>query len=95
MSVIKRIYKLQKMKCDMMFDTIVELSKILAENYQNIPNKVLEQCTDVFEKFLYANERIDNVREKNMNNFYNKLRNSYEGLYNMEVQDGKENEEEN
>lgn len=90
MSVIKRIYKLQKMKCDMMFDTIVELSKILAENYQNIPDKVLEQCTDVFEKFLNANERIDNAREKNVSNFYGKLRSKYENIYNMEVDNDEE-----
>ena len=90
MSVIKRIYKLQKMKCDMMFDTIVELSKILAENYKDIPNKVLEQCTDVFEKFLYTNERIDNAREKNVSNFYGKLRSKYENIYNMEVDNDEE-----
>lgn len=90
MSTVKRIYKLQKMKCDMMFDTIVELSKILAENYQDIPDKVLEQCIDVFEKFLYANERIENARKKNVNNFYNKLRRHYEGVFELEVNDGKE-----
>lgn len=90
MSVIKRIYKLQKMKCDMMFDTIVELSKILAENYQNIPEDVLEKCTDVFEKFLYTNERIDNAREKNVSNFYSRLRSKYENIYNLEVDNDEE-----
>ena len=49
--------------------------------------------TKIFNDFLITNERIDNAREKNMNNFYNRLRNKYEGIFNMEVQDEEEKEE--
>lgn len=95
MSTVKRMFKLQKIKIDIMWDALTKISLILKDYADNIPENILAEIVSVYENLLEINDRIDNVREKNINNFYNKLRNSYEGLYNMEVQDGKENEEEN
>lgn len=95
MLTVKRMFKLQKMKIDIMWDALTKISLILKDYAENIPENILAEIVSVYENLLEINDRIDNVREKNINNFYNKLRNSYEGLYNMEVQDGKENEEEN
>lgn len=93
MTTVKRIYRLQKMKIDFMLDVIQALADIVLEHYEEIPDEVLNKMTKVFNDFLIINERIDNAREKNMNNFYNRLRNKYEGIFNMEVQDEKEKEE--
>jgi hypothetical protein len=95
MSTVKRMFKLQKMKIDIMWDALTKISLILKDYAENIPKDILAEIVSVYENLLEINDRIDNVREKNINNFYNKLRNSYEGLYNMEVEDGKENKEEN
>jgi len=93
MTTVKRIYRLQKMKIDFMLDVIQALADIVLEYYEEIPNEVLNKMTKIFNDFLITNERIDNARERNMNNFYNRLRNKYEGIFNMEVQDEKEKEE--
>ena len=93
MTTVKRIYRLQKMKIDFMLDVIQALADIVLEYYEEIPNEVLNKMTKIFNDFLITNERIDNAREKNMNNFYNRLRNKYEGIFNMEVQDEEEKEE--
>ena len=93
MTTVKRIYRLQKMKIDFMLDVIQALADIVLEYYKEIPNEVLNKMTKIFNDFLITNERIDNARERNMNNFYNRLRNKYEGIFNMEVQDEEEKEE--
>lgn len=93
MTTVKRIYRLQKIKIDFMLDVIQALADIVLEYYEEIPNEVLNKMTKIFNDFLITNERIDNAREKNMNNFYNRLRNKYEGIFNMEVQDEKEKED--
>lgn len=93
MTTVKRIYRLQKMKIDFMLDVIQALADVVLEYYEEIPNEVLNKMTKIFNDFLITNERIDNAREKNMNNFYNRLRNKYEGIFNMEVQDEEEKEE--
>lgn len=93
MRIVKRIYRLQKMKIDFMLDTIQALADITLEHYQEIPKDVLSEMTKVFNNFLVTNERIDNARERNINSFYNGLRNKYEDIFNMEVQDEKEKEE--
>lgn len=95
MATIKRMFRLQKIKIDAMWQAIQTIANILAAHANDIPRDVLSDITDALEKMLAINERVDSLREKNINLFYNKLRNSYEGLYNMEVEDGKENEEEN
>lgn len=93
MTTVKRIYRLQKMKIDFMLDIIQALADIVLEYYEEIPNEVLNKMTKIFNDFLITNERIDNARERNMNNFYNRLRNKYEGIFNMEVQDEEEKKE--
>jgi len=93
MTTVKRIYRLQKMKIDFMLDVIQALADVVLEYYEEIPNEVLNKMTKIFNDFLITNERIDNARERNMNNFYNRLRNKYEGIFNMEVQDEEEKEE--
>lgn len=93
MITVKRIYRLQKMKIDFMLDVIQALADVVLEYYEEIPNEVLNKMTKIFNDFLITNERIDNARERNMNNFYNRLRNKYEGIFNMEVQDEEEKEE--
>ena len=93
MTTVKRIYRLQEMKIDFMLDVIQALADIALECYEEIPNEVLNKMTKIFNDFLIINERIDNARERNMNNFYNRLRNKYEGIFNMEVQDEEEKEE--
>jgi len=93
MTTVKRIYRLQKIKIDFMLDVIQALADIVLEYYEEIPNEVLNKMTKIFNDFLITNERIDNARERNMNNFYNRLRNKYEGIFNMEVQDEEEKEE--
>lgn len=93
MTTVKRIYRLQKMKIDFMLDVIQALADIVLEYYEEIPNEVLSKMTKIFNDFLITNERIDNARERNMNNFYNRLRNKYEGIFNMEVQDEEEKKE--
>lgn len=93
MRIVKRIYRLQKMKIDFMLDTIQALADITLEHYQEIPKDVLSEMTKVFNNFLITNERIDNARERNINSFYNGLRNKYEDIFNMEVQNEKEKEE--
>lgn len=95
MSTVKRIFKLQRIKMDAMWNALTKISLILKDYADSIPENILAEIVSVYENLLETNDRIDNIREKNINNFYNKLRNSYEGLYNMEVEDGKENEEEN
>lgn len=95
MITVKRMLKLQKMKIDIMWNALTKISLILKDYADNIPENILAEIVLVYENLLEINDRIDNVREKNINNFYNKLRNSYEGLYNMEVEDDKENKEEN
>ena len=95
MATVKRMFRLQKIKIDAMWQAIQTIANILAAHANDIPRDVLSDITDALEKMLAINERVDSLREKNINLFYNKLRNSYEGLYNMEVEDGKENEEEN
>lgn len=95
MSTVKRMFKLQKMKIDIMWDALTKISLILKEHADDMSENILNKIVVVYEDLLKLNDRIDNVREKNITKFYNKLRNSYEGLYNMEVQDGKENKEEN
>lgn len=95
MATVKRMFRLQKIKLDAMWQAIQTIANILAAHANDIPRDVLSDITDALEKMLAINERVDSLREKNINLFYNKLRNSYEGLYNMEVEDGKENEEEN
>lgn len=94
-AVMKRIYKLQNMKINIMMDTIQALIDLLVTYLDELPKDLVEQAEIVSTKFINSYDRIDEVRQKNINNFYNKLRNSYEGLYNMEVEDGKENKEEN
>ena len=94
MSTVKRMFKLQKMKIDIMWDALTKISIILKEHVDDMPENILNKIVVVYEDLLKLNDRIDNVREKNINRFYNKLRNSYEGLYNMEVKDGKEEKEE-
>ena len=93
MTTVKRIYRLQKMKIDFMLDVIQALADIVLEYYEEIPDKVLNKMTKIFNDFLIINERIDNARERNMNNFYNRLRNKYEGIFNIEVQDEEEKED--
>jgi hypothetical protein len=93
MTTVKRIYRLQKMKIDFMLDVIQALADVVLEYYEEIPNEVLNKMTKIFNDFLITNERIDNARERNINNFYNRLRNKYEGIFNMEVQDEEEKEE--
>lgn len=93
MTTVKRIYRLQKMKIDFMLDVIQALADVVLEYYEEIPNEVLNKMTKIFNDFLITKERIDNARERNMNNFYNRLRNKYEGIFNMEVQDEEEKEE--
>lgn len=95
MATVKRMFRLQKIKIDAMWQAIQTIANILAAHANDIPRDILSDITDTLEKMLAINERVDALREKNINLFYNKLRNSYEGLYNMEVEDGKENEEEN
>lgn len=90
MSTVKRMFKLQKMKIDIMWDALTKISMVFKEHVDDIPKDILSEIVPIYEKLLYLNERIDNIREKNINGFYNKLRNSYEGLYNMEVDDGEE-----
>lgn len=93
MRIVKRIYRLQKIKIDFMLDTIQSLADIVLEHYQEIPKDVLSEMTKVFNNFLITNERIDNARERNINSFYNGLRGKYENIFNMEVQDEEEKEE--
>lgn len=93
MRIVKRIYRLQKMKIDFMLDTIQALADITLEHYQEIPKDVLSEMTKVFNNFLITNERIDNARERNINSFYNGLRNKYEDIFNMEVKDEEEKED--
>lgn len=93
MTTVKRIYRLQKMKIDFMLDVIQALADIVLEYYEEIPNEALNKMTKIFNDFLITNERIDNARERNINNFYNRLRNKYEGIFNMEVQNEEEKEE--
>lgn len=93
MTTVKRIYRLQKMKIDFMLDVIQALADVVLEYYEEIPNEASNRMTKIFNDFLITNERIDNARERNMNNFYNRLRNKYEGIFNMEVQDEEEKEE--
>lgn len=93
MTTVKRIYRLQKMKIDFMLDVIQALADVVLEYYKEIPNEALNRMTKIFNDFLITYERIDNARERNMNNFYNRLRNKYEGIFNMEVQDEEEKEE--
>lgn len=95
MATIKRMFRLQKIKLDAMWQAIQTIANILAAHANDIPRDVLSDITDALEKMLAINERVDALREKNINLFWDKLRNNYEGLYNMEVKDGEENEEEN
>lgn len=95
MATIKRMFRLQKVKIDAMWQAIQTIANILAAHANDIPRDVLSDITDALEKMLAINERVDALREKNINLFWDKLRNNYEGLYNMEVKDGEENEEEN
>lgn len=90
MSTVKRMFKLQKMKIDIMWDALTKISLVLKEYADDIPNNVLNEMVEVYENFIKLNDRIDNAREKNIAGFYNKLRNNYEGLYNMEVDNGEE-----
>lgn len=90
MSTVKRMFKLQKMKIDIMWDALTKISLILKEHADDIPNDILSEMVEVYENFIGLNDRIDNAKEKNITGFYNRLRNNYEGLYNMEVDDGKE-----
>lgn len=93
MTTVKRIYRLQKIKIEFMLDVIQALADVVLEYYEEIPNEVLNKMTKVFNNFLITNERIDNARERNINSFYNKLRNKYEGIFNMEVQDEEKEED--
>lgn len=93
MTTVKRMIKLQKMKVDIMWDALTTISKILKEYYKDIPDEILSRIVVVYEKLLVLNERIDNAREKNISSFYSKLRNKYEGIYNMEVSNNEEKEE--
>lgn len=93
MATIKRMFRLQKIKLDAMWQAIQTIANILAAHANDIPRDVLSDITDALEKMLAINERVDALREKNINLFWDKLRNNYEGLYNMEVQDEEEKEE--
>lgn len=91
-NVIKEIFKLQHAKIDLMFETITRVSEIVAKSGDVIPKSVLGELAYVLENFLKNNERLDELRQDNIDSFYNKIRNKYESIYNMEVSNEKEEE---
>lgn len=85
MSTFKNIFKLQHLKNEVMLDCIQDIAGVLAHYRKDIPNHVLEKLTDILEKFLELNDRIDALRQKNIDNFYNGHRQNLENIFNMEV----------
>ena len=90
MSIIKNIFKLNHLKAEVMLDCIQDIASVLSNHRQDIPRPILEKLTNILEKFLELNERIDNLRQKNIDNFYNGHRQNLENIFNMEVQDEEE-----
>lgn len=93
MNTIKNMFKLQHLKNEVMLDCIQDIASVLSDHRQDIPRPILEKLTDILEKFLELNERLDNLRQKNIDNFYNGLRNKLETSFNLEVKDEEETEE--
>lgn len=94
MTTVKRMFKLQQIKNNLMWDVIQSLATILSNNRERIPRDVLSDSTEVLETFLKINERIDNIRRKNIDNFYGKIKNGLEDIYNMEVEKYEKEKEE-
>lgn len=95
MTTVKRMFRLQQIKIDMLWQAIEGYTDIFRNYVGEIPDAMKDEFIEVSEKLLDLNARIDKAREKNINKFFNSMRNKYEGIFNMEVQDGKENKEEN
>lgn len=93
MNTIKNMFKLQHLKNEVMLDCIQDIATVLSKYREDIPRNILEELTDILEKFLELNERLDNLRQKNIDNFYNGLRNKLETSFNLEVKDEEETEE--
>lgn len=91
MSVVtKRIYKLQMMKIDLMLETIQAILDSITSRIDILPKDLIEEIEVIATKFIRTHDRIDRAREKNINNFYNKLRRHYDSVFELEVDDGKE-----
>lgn len=95
MTTVKRMFRLQQIKIDTLWQAIEGYTDIFRNHVEEIPDAMKNEFIEVSEKLLDLNARIDKVREKNINKFFNSMRDKYEGIFNMEVQDGKENKEEN
>lgn len=92
MSTLKNMFKLQHLKNQVLLDCIQDIASVLSKYRADIPKNILEELTDILEKFLELNDRIDNLRQKNIDNFYNGLRDKLETSFNLEVQDEEEKE---
>lgn len=94
MTTLKRMFLLQKMKIDILWDAIDGYIDTFQNHADTIPDSMKEDFIKISKKLLKLNARIDRVREKNISNFYNKLKNKYEGIYNMEAPGYEEGKEE-
>lgn len=92
--VVRRMFTLQKEKIDLAIDTISSIAEVMVDNLDDIPKDVASQITNLIGAFLLENERIDRLRQENIDGFYNGIRDKYERIYRLEVQDGKEDKEE-
>lgn len=86
-NVMKTIFKLQRAKLDLMLDTITDLSELVATNAHCIPRDVTERFTEIVEHFLKVNEKLDELRQKNVDNFYGNIKDNLENIYKLEVSD--------
>ena len=92
-NTMKRMFQLQRAKIDLMFETITNLTEILAQDADRIPRETVAKMTKLVEHFLEVNERIDRLRQKNVDNFYNRIRNKFESTLELEVSDEETKEE--
>ena len=92
MSTFKNMFKLQHFKNQVLLDCIQGIASVLSKHRADIPKSILEELTDRLKKFLELNDRIDNLRQKNIDNFHNGLRDKLETSFNLEVRDEEEKE---
>lgn len=85
--VMKTIFKLQRAKLDLMLDTITDLSELIATNAHSIPRDITERFTEIVEHFLKVNEKLNELRQKNVDNFYGGIKDNLENIYKLEVSD--------
>lgn len=91
--VVRRMFTLQKEKIDLAIDTISNIAEVMVDNLSDIPKDVASQITNLIGTFLLENERIDRLRQENIDGFYNGIRDKYERIYKLEVRDEKKEEE--